>query len=334
MSEKDFAETATEGELREFAGKIFKQVKVVRKAEIVFTAANDAEKEAKEKVKRLGNEKNELIEQLHDEPTPEEVVEIKNKRLEEMRAEQDASDKNSKKNEAKHTLAKEEKSLLEMIDESNDSQTRMDFDGAEEKPSVPDCNLPGHNPKTTDETLSWMEIPVAALDIPEGMKKPLLEIGVENLGHVRELVLGRMTGYEKGPISIKGWGEPRALKLMNAVHAIAEEQQIEHEFEAEEESEDVPSSLEEQFPLASSDAESYVDVDDDEEDKEMDEKGEDDLSLTEIRITNLDENNELGLSKGDEIAGVKAGGKVTVTNSKGSMVLLPHEYELIEAAVI
>ncbi|MEM1225978.1 MAG: hypothetical protein AAGJ40_09775 [Planctomycetota bacterium] len=317
MPDQDFAETATETELREFASKLFKQVKKVRKAETAFDAKSTAEKEAKEKVKRLAGEKNTMIEEMDEEPDVEEMKAIKNKRFEELRAELDASDKNSKKNEAKHALAKETKALLEMIDESNDPQSRMDFDGAS-VPDEKDPKSPASTTKNQDVVIEWRDIAAIELDIPKAMATKLSDIGVTTMGDVQSLVFGNYAEYSS-PSDVPGWGPGAVQKLLKAIDQFTEERTIEDFGLGDEEEDAIPTSLEEQLVSSVEDGE-YEDA-----------EGYDDADMVEVRVTSVEPGNGAEIAEGDIVAGVKIGGVVKVANSHGSVSLLPDQYELAEA---
>jgi len=227
MSEKMFHDTATESELRDFAAKVFNQCQKIRKAEVKYDAANTAEKEAKETLKRLNDEKNSLIEEMDEEPKAEQARAIKDKRFEELHAELDADEKRSIKKEAKHSFAKEESILREMIDESNDQQQRIDFDKAN-RSNVAVEMPPEKSGGEVEEVpvKQWRDISIDELDIPKGMKTPLKEIGIDDFGQLQLLCFGDLDGYEKGLASIPGWDVGRVQKLSKAIEKYTEENGI------------------------------------------------------------------------------------------------------------
>lgn len=269
-------ETATMGQLKDYAAMIMAKRDEIRAAEDEVSSTQSKRLEEKHRVDKLEKE---LWEQIDDEDGLDGEL-IKKTRSEHRKAVESFSKKDSEWGKAKSNRDTLSKQLLEIIDEKDDPQERIDFDK-----NVPATKDPKASKKDADEFVEWHLVPVDALDIPKGMLTPLQGIGVTTLGDVQKLINGELEGHEEWEKELK-WKKPRQDRMVNSFA-------------------DKLMELE-KAQLAAKEAEGEAETD-----EVIDDSG----YVVAVKILSIGANSA-GLKAGDTVSGVKTGETVSIVDGE------------------
>ena len=218
--------TASESKMRDYIAKVREQHAAIKDAQTLESKTKSSRLEAKHKMDDKEKELWEVIDES-DSFGADQCEAIKTARADHQKAQKEFSLKDSKHSEAKESVKTKTKILIEIIDEKNDPQERMDFDKMGDSGDAPASPEGGEPRSEVDNFRDWRDVPASQLKVSKSISDLLKQERLRTVGLVHDRATNASGEDMDGLLSIEGFTARKNAKVLEAIEVVQKKYGVE-----------------------------------------------------------------------------------------------------------